>query len=89
MVDYMEKINDDDLKELYKLIGIKTIKSMLKTKNRLFSRIKPGGFRVESLSDDEVISLMVKNRCEFDIKKYANHYCDEMLKKMAVDSVDD
>ena len=47
MVDYMEKINDDDLKELYKLIGIKTIKSMLKTKNRLFSRIKPGGFRVD------------------------------------------
>lgn len=89
MVDYMEKINDDDLKELYKLIGIKTIKSMLKTNNRLFSRIKPGGFRVESLSDDEVISLMVKNRCEFDIKKYANHYCDEMLKKMAVDSVED
>ena len=76
MVDYMEKINDDDLKELYKLIGIKTIKSMLKTKNRLFSRIKPGGFRVESLSDDEVISLMVKNRCEFDIKNYANQYCD-------------
>lgn len=89
MVDYMEKINDDDLKELCKLIGIKTIKKMLKKNNRLFSRIKPGGFRVESLTDDEVLSLMVENRSDFAIKDYANHFCDKMLKKMAVDSVED
>lgn len=89
MVDYMEKINDDALKELCKLIGIETIQSMLKKNNRLFSRIKPGSFRVESLSDDEVVSLIVKNRCEFDIKKYANHFCDKILKKMAVNSVED
>ena len=64
MVDYMEKLNDDDLKALCKLIGINAIKIMLKKNNRLFARIKPGGYRVEVLSDDEVVSLIVKNRCE-------------------------
>ena len=89
MVDYMEKLNDDDLKALCKLIGINAIKIMLKKNNRLFARIKPGGYRVEVLSDDEVVSLIVKNRCEFDIKKYANHLCDKMVKKIAINGEED
>lgn len=83
-MNYIEILNDDELKFLCSNIHIKIVREYFNKNSKNFQKIKPG-FRANTLTKDEIFSILYDNYSDPFISEIINLFISKELEK--IDSI--